>query len=469
MKKSVIFLFLLLAFGASANITLPSVIGSNMVLQRQSEAALWGTAGANAKVTVITSWNKKNYSTKADANGAWKLKVQTPAAGGPYEITISDGMPVKLQNILIGEVWLCSGQSNMEMPVKGFKNQPVLHAADILMEADNPQIRLFRVRRKTSRVPLTTCEAASWELSNAESAAEFSAVGYQFAQMLHEKLKVPVGIIETTWGGTVIEAWMNEQSLQPFASEIKLLGPEVPKPDRNDAMALYNAMVAPLVGYNVKGVLWYQGEANRGRAAQYRKLMSAMVRSWRDVWDCGEWPFYFVQIAPFDYGNDKGETGLLQEAQLKAMQEIPNAGMAVSMDVGEEHNIHPADKTIIAKRLLYWALAKTYAYKGVPYAGPVYRSMQVATDTVKLSFDYAANGLTTFGKPLSDFEVAGADKVFHPAKAWITGSGVAVKSEAVKAPVAVRYAFATWLVGTLFNTEGLPASSFRTDDWPIGK
>jgi sialate O-acetylesterase len=464
MKKLFVILLLALSLNASATVTLPAVIGSNMVLQRQSEAALWGTAAANASVTVITSWNKRHYAVKAGANGAWKVKVQTPAAGGPYEITISDGKPVKLENILIGEVWLCSGQSNMEMPVKGFKNQPVLNAADILMNADNPQIRLFRVPRNVSRVPVATCNA-SWEVSNAESVAEFSAVAYQFAQMLHEKLNVPIGLIETTWGGTVIEAWMDEQSLQPFAGEIKIPAADVVKPDRNDATALYNGMVTPLVGYGIKGMLWYQGEANRNRAAQYQRLMPAMVKAWRGAWDCGEWPFYYVQIAPYTYSGDKGETCLLREAQLKALPEIPNAGMAVSMDVGEERNIHPPDKTIIAKRLLYWALAKTYGYKGVPYSGPVYKSMSVAADTVKLSFDHAANGLTTFGKPLSNFEVAGADKVFHPANAWITSSGIFLKSDEVKNPVAARYAFGSWVVGTLYNTEGLPASSFRTDDW----
>lgn len=464
MKKLVIILLLVLSLDASATINLPAVIGSNMVLQRQSEAALWGTAEANATVIVITSWNKRRYVVKSAANGAWKVKVQTLGAGGPYEITISDGKPVKLENVLIGEVWLCSGQSNMEMPVKGFKNQPVLNSADILVNADNPQIRLFRVPRNVSRVPLATCNA-TWELSSAESVAEFSAVGYQFAQMLHEKLHVPIGVIETTWGGTVIEAWMDEKSLQPFAGEIKIPAADVAKPDRNDATALYNGMVTPLVGFAIKGMLWYQGEANRNRAAQYQRLMPAMVKAWRAAWDCGEWPFYYVQIAPYTYNGDKGETGLLREAQLKALPEISNAGMAVSMDVGEERNIHPPDKTIIAKRLLYWALAKTYGYKGIPYSGPVFKSMAVAADTVKLSFDHAANGLTTFGKPLTNFEVAGADKVFHPANAWITGSGVYLKSDEVKNPVAARYAFGSWAVGTLYNTEGLPASSFRTDDW----
>ncbi|WP_298738185.1 sialate O-acetylesterase [uncultured Chitinophaga sp.] len=464
MKKFIIFLFLVLSLNASASVTLPSVIGSNMVLQRQSEAALWGTATANAKVTVTTSWNKRTYAVKAGPDGAWKVKVQTPGAGGPYEISISDGQPLKLENILIGEVWLCSGQSNMEMPVKGFRNQPVLHTADLLMEAENPQIRLFNVPRMASRKPLSTCNA-SWQAATAESVAGFSAVGYQFAKMLHEKLKVPVGIIETTWGGTVIEAWMDEQSLQPFAGEIKIPSPETQQPDRNDATALYNGMVTPLVGYTIKGMLWYQGESNRDRAAQYRRLLPAMVKAWRAAWDCGEWPFYYVQIAPYTYKGDKGQTCLLREAQLKALPEIPNAGMAVSMDVGMESNIHPPDKTIIAKRLLYWALAKTYGYKGIPYSGPVYKAMEVAADTVKLSFDYAANGLSTFGKPLSQFEVAGADKVFHPADAWITNSGVFVKSNEVQHPVAVRYAFHSWVVGTLFNTEGLPASSFRTDDW----
>ncbi len=465
MQKLIIACFLLFSLTASANIILPAVISSNMVLQQQSEAALWGTAANNAKVTVTTSWNKKQYTIKAGANGAWKIKVQTPAAGGPYQITISDGTPITLSNILIGEVWFCSGQSNMEMPVKGFKNQPVLHAADIMMEADNPQIRLFKVPKKISRTPLGTCNT-SWEVSNAETAGNFSAVGYQFAKMLQEKLKVPAGIMEATWGGTVIEAWMDEQSLRPFAGEIKVPAvTDTIKLNPNDPTGLYNGMVAPLAGYTIKGALWYQGESNRLRAAQYQQLMPALVKDWRGLWDSGEWAFYYVQIAPFVYGGDKGETFLLREAQLKALPQIPNAGMAVSMDVGEEKNIHPADKTIISKRLLYNALAKTYGYKGVPYAGPELKSMQVATDTVKLMFNNAANGLTSFGKPLANFEVAGADKVYHPATAWITLYGIAVKSEEVKAPVAVRYGFKDWMVGSLFNTEGLPASSFRTDEW----
>lgn len=467
MQKLVLSLFLLCSLSASGAITLPAVIGSNMVLQRQSEAALWGTAKANAKVTVTTSWNGRRYTVNAGSNGAWKVKVQTPAAGGPYEITLTDGTPLKLTNILIGEVWVCSGQSNMEMPVMGFRNQPVMNTADILMQANNPQIRLFNVPRKVSRVPLATCDA-SWEAADPATVGPFSAVGYQFAQMLQERLKVPVGIIESTWGGTVIEAWMNESILQPFAGEIKIPAvTDTLKMRPNDPTGLYNAMIAPLLGFSIKGALWYQGESNRTRPAQYQKLLPAMVKSWRDAWDSGNWAFYYVQIAPFSYEKDTGEAGRLREAQLKAQSQIPDAGMAVSMDVGEAFNIHPPDKTIISKRLLYWALSHTYGYKGLPCEGPAYKSMQVSGDTVKLSFDYAPNGLTTFGKPLATlFEVAGADRVFHPAEAAvITRDGIAVRSSSVKTPVAVRYAFKAWTVGTLYNTEGLPASSFRTDDW----
>jgi sialate O-acetylesterase len=468
MHKLVLSLFLLFSLRASATITLPAIIGSNMVLQQQSEVALWGTAKNNAKVTVTTSWNGRRYTVNAGSDGAWKLKVQTPAAGGPYEITLSDGTPLKLTDILIGEVWVCSGQSNMEMPVKGFKNQPILNSADILMKADNPQIRLFHVPKKISRTPVPSCETA-WKASDGATAASFSAVGFQFAQMLQERLKVPVGIIESTWGGTLIEAWMGEPMLQPFATEIKV--PAVTdtlnmKP--NDPTGLYNGMIAPIRGYGIKGALWYQGESNRLRPAQYEKLLPAMVKGWRNVWDAGDWAFYYVQIAPFTYKDDSGEAGKLREAQLRAESQMPNAGMAVSMDVGEELNIHPPDKTIISKRLLYLALARTYGYKSIPCEGPVYKSMQVSGDTAKLSFDYASNGLTTFGKPLAPlFEVAGADKVFHPAEtAVITREGgINVRSSSVKTPAAVRYAFKAWTVGTLYNTEGLPASSFRTDDW----
>ncbi|HYG38712.1 MAG TPA: sialate O-acetylesterase [Cytophagales bacterium] len=467
MQRTSIFLaaiFLFVSVEVFAKISLPTLIGSNMVLQQQSEVALWGQAKTNSKISITTSWNKKSHTGKSDEKGAWKIYIQTPEAGGPYEIVLSDGEKLKLSNILIGEVWICSGQSNMEMPVKGFKNQPTLNSSKILLNAGNPQIRLFRLERTASRTPLDDPESA-WQASDAENVKEFSAVGYQYAKLLQEKLKVPVGIIQTAWGGTMIEAWMNQHSLKNFP-EIKIKAPEdTSKINKNDPTVLFNGMVKPLIGFGIKGVIWYQGEQNRSNAEIYDELMASMVKEWRALWGRGEWPFYYVQIAPYTYKDTRGPASYLREAQLKAMELIPNSGMVVSMDVGNEKNIHPADKTTISQRLACWSLANTYGKKGIPFASPVYRSMEVEGDRVHLTFDHAENGLTSFDKPLSAFEVAGADKVFYPAEAKITGKGVTVWSESVANPVSVRYAFKDWVAGDLFNTEGLPASPFRTDEW----
>ncbi|MBD1424168.1 sialate O-acetylesterase [Sphingobacterium arenae] len=464
-KKYLLLLLVNLIITTSfAKISLPSIFSDNMVLQQNSNVSIWGKAKAHVNVIVHTSWNNQKYTTRSDANGSWKLSVVSIKAGGPYQIKISDGEEMILDNVLLGEVWLCSGQSNMEMPVKGFRNQPTLHSADILLDADNPQIRLIRYDKTLSRTPQYDAKSTSWQISDAQSAKEFSAVGYQFAQELQRKLNVPIGMIMSTWGGTKIEAWMPEKALKSFP-DIKI--PDIAdtaKITKNDPSVLYNAMVNPFLGYGIKGVLWYQGEANRSNYKQYDELMETMVKSWRKAWDIGEWPFYYVQIAPFKY-DSTDESAFLREAQWKASTQIPNAGMVVSIDVGAENFIHPPDKTTISKRLVYWAMGNTYGMKGLAFATPVYKSHKINKDAVTISFSHAENGLTSFGKNLSAFEIAGEDKVFHPAKAKITGAGVVVQSENVKMPVAVRYAFKDWVVGDLFNNEGLPVSSFRTDNW----
>ncbi|NEU07040.1 sialate O-acetylesterase [Flavihumibacter sp. R14] len=466
-KFRIIFLALFLAaLNVSGKILLPSVIADNMVLQQNSKVALWGKAKVNSRILITTSWNKKEYATGSDEkNGSWKLLVETPSAGGPFQITISDGEKLTLTNILIGEVWVCSGQSNMEMPVKGFINQPTLNSNEILMDADNPQIRLIRYERDLTRTPQYDCKSTSWQVSNAQSVKDFSAVGYQFAQILQRKLKVPVGIIMSTWGGTKIEAWMTENSLKSFP-EIKIPAvSDTAKIIKNDPAVLFNAMINPIIGYGIKGVVWYQGEQNRSNHHIYDKLMVSMVKEWRTLWNRDEFPFYYVQIAPYKYKDVIGPADLLREAQLKASKQIPNSGMVVSMDVGAENFIHPPDKTTISKRLANWALANNYGMKGLAYASPVYKSMKIDKDVATIFFENVENGLSSFGNTLSAFEVAGEDKVFYPAKARITATGVTVQSDQVKSPVAVRYAFKDWIVGDLFNTEGLPASPFRTDNW----
>ena len=453
----------LLSLNASSKIVLPPLVADHMVLQQQSTVALWGWAKKSSDVTVTTSWNKKVHKTKADATGAWKVKVQTPVAGGPYSITLSDGTPVILSDVLIGEVWLCSGQSNMEMPVEGFKNQPVLYSNDILMQADDPSIRLIRFERATSMMPQDTVTNSGWQPENAESVKKFSAIGYQFAKLLRQQLHVPIGIIGTYWGGTMVEAWMSEKSLKAF--------PEITIPTdtagkgKNTPTALFNAMLHPLVGYGIKGVIWYQGEQNRSNATIYDRLLAAMVHDWRDRWQGGDWPFYYVQIAPYRYNDKLGPSAPLREAQQKALQLIPNAGMVVTLDIGQERSIHPPDKTTVSKRLAYWALATTYHRNGLPYASPYYSSMKVSGNIVTLRFNNAPNGLTTYGKPLANFEVAGADHIFYPADARIIGEGIRVTSDKVTEPVAVRYGYKDWVEGEVFNTEGLPLAPFRTDEW----
>jgi sialate O-acetylesterase len=466
MIRSVLLFVCLALCGSSleAKISLPSIISDHMVLQQRTSVPLWGKAARSAAVTIKTSWDRKTYTTRSDAGGHWRVSVATPAAGGPHSITLSDGAPLVLTDVLIGEVWVCSGQSNMEMPVKGFGNQPVLHAADLLFDAGQPLIRLIRYERGLTRTPQWDGKSTAWQVSDGERAREFSAVGYQFARLLQRRLGVPVGMIMSTWGGTRIEAWMSGSSLEAFPRVVLPATTDTAKMGKNDPAVLFNAMIHPFLGYGIRGVLWYQGEQNRFNPGEYDRLMAAMVKDWRSRWQ-RDFPFYYVQIAPFRYKDTIGPANLLREAQGRASTQIPNAGMVVTMDVGAENYIHPPDKTTVARRLAYWAVAHTYGTKGVPYASPVFKSMTIEGGAATVSFLHAENGLTSFGKPLQAFEVAGEDKVFFPATARITGKGVVVQSEKVKSPVAVRYAFKDWVEGDLFNTEGLPAAPFRTDNW----
>jgi sialate O-acetylesterase len=465
---SAFILFLLApAFNAVlAEVKLPSIFGDNMVLQQKTEAAIWGTADRNATVKVITSWNTKYYTVKAGADGKWKLKITTPAAGGPYEITISDGKTLKLKNVLIGEVWICSGQSNMEMPVKGYYNEGVLGSNDAISSGSNSTMRLFTVKKATN-LEAQDDFTGSWLESTPESVSEFSATAYFFGLKLNKVLNVPVGLINTSWGGTRIEPWISESGLKKFdfvtlpdkKQSNENLSPQTPT-------VLFNAMINPMVGYGIRGGIWYQGESNRNEPDRYLSLLPGLVENWRTLWSVGEFPFYYVQIAPFDYGSSGLNSAYLREAQLKAENAIPNIGMACIMDLGLQYCIHPPDKRTGSERMAYIALAKTYGLKGIASSGPVLKEMTIEGQLVKLTFNNAPNGLTTFGKELSCFEIAGSGKRFYPAKAFITSKGITLFCPFVSEPVAVRYAFKDYIVGDLYNTEGLPASSFRTDDWP---
>jgi len=450
-----------------AEVKLPAIFGDNMVLQQNSDVAFWGSASKGSTVKVTTSWNKKSYTVIAGNDGKWKLKVATPSAGGPFEVTVSDGKVLKLNNVMIGEVWVCSGQSNMEMPVKGYKNQPVKGGNETIATSSNSYIRLFTVTKETSLQPKDDF-TGSWMTCEPENVSSFSATAYYFGLMLNKVLNVPVGLINSSWGGTRIEPWISEAGFGKFdfvslpdKSQAGTLSPQTPT-------VLFNAMINPMVGYGIRGAIWYQGESNRNEADKYVSLLPGMVENWRSLWGVGEFPLYFVQIAPFDYGYAGGlNSAYLREAQLKASAASPNVGMACIMDLGEKDCIHPADKKTGSDRLAYLALVNTYGKKGFTGQGPVFSEMSVEGQVVKLSFSNADNGLTSFGKELSCFEVAGDNKRFFPAKASITGTGITLISASVPEPVAVRYAFKDFIIGDLFNTEGIPVSSFRTDDWII--
>jgi sialate O-acetylesterase len=448
----------------SGEVKLPAIFGDNMVLQQKTDAAIWGTAEKNSTVRIITSWNSKSYTAKAGKDGKWKVKVTTPSAGGPYEISLSDGKTLKLKNVLIGEVWVCSGQSNMEMPVRGYFNQPVTGSNNSIAASSNPSLRMFSVEKATSLQPADDF-TGSWKVCEPENVSEFSATAYYFGLFLNRVLNVPVGLINSSWGGTRIEPWISEDGFKKFdfvtlpdKSQQGTLSPQTPT-------VLFNAMINPMAGYGIRGAIWYQGESNRNEADKYVMLLPGLVENWRSVWGVGDFPFYYIQIAPFDYGTGGLSSAYLREAQLKASTAIPNIGMACIMDLGEKDNIHPADKKTGSERLALLALTKTYGKSGFASSGPVLKEMTVEGQVVKLTFDNAKNGLTSFGKELTCFEVAGANKRFVPAKAFITDKGITLMCPYVTDPVAVRYAFKDFIVGDLFNTEGLPASSFRTDNW----
>ena len=443
---------------------LPAMFSDNMVLQQQQMVSVWGVDNPNAKITVRGSWGK-NATAITDAKGHWKLKLQTPAAGGPYKVVIKGSKEVTLKNVLIGEVWFCSGQSNMEMPVKGYSNQPVIGSNETILNSSNDNIRFLNTPRSASITPLYDVKG-EWNAAGPATTGNFSATAYYFAKKLQSVLNVPVGIIQSAWGASTIESWMDKQSLSEFKN--KVIPETLPDslPNRTPTI-LYNSMLHPYIGYTLKGVLWYQGEANRENASEYRALFTSMISSWRRQWQQGDFPFYFVQIAPFEPG--KVNAAFLREAQLQTMSTVKNTGMAVTMDIGERTVIHPAQKEQVGNRLAYWALAKDYNVKGIAFSGPVFKELQkMANGRLMLTFDYCDQGLTSFGKPLTDFEIAGEDKIFYPAQAMIRNdkNGVLVVwSDAVKDPVSVRYAFKNWAEGSLFNTQGLPASSFRTDNW----
>lgn len=455
-----------------AQVKLPALFSNNMVLQQKAEVNIWGWAEKGKEITLIPTWDNHKYTTKSDKNGYWKLKVKTIEAGGPYEITISEGNEVVLKNVLLGEVWLCAGQSNMEMPMKGYMGQPILGSNYDVLRSKNNAIRFISVPRSCKTIPQNDFEG-EWLEAEPKTVVNFSATAYYFARLLNEILDVPVGLVEVSYGGSCVEAWMSKEISGPFN------GVDIPRPDDSTGIynrtpiSLFNGMLHPVIGYGIKGAIWYQGETNFTNSDEYAERFSAMVKEWRSLWQQGNFPFYYTQIAPFDYRLHhrydanvvKHNSAYLREAQLKAMDLIPNSGMAVLMDVGEEKSIHPKNKKKVGERLAFWALGKTYGIEGIAYKSPTFKDITIEGSTVTLPFDNVPNGLTSFGKEIILFEIAGEDKKFYPADANLKSKSVVISSVKVPKPVAVRYAFKNFADAELFNTEGIPVSSFRTDEW----
>lgn len=462
------------ALTAQAEVTFPSVVSDNMVLQQQTDARIWGKAKAGSKVKVVTSWDGKKhpYTVTADRDGRWQVKLNTPAATAePQTITVTDPDGSKtLSNVLIGEVWYCSGQSNMEMPVRGFHRQPVDGSLDVILEADSLRpIRMFTVKKNVSATPLDDCEG-QWDLNNPEGVANCSAAGYFFADHLNKQLNVPVGLVIADWGGTRVQPWMSRESVEPLGlvdtSHLDGTVDMKTKGVHGMASVMYNAMVAPITPYSFKGMLWYQGESNSSDPELYDKLMPVFVTDMRKKFDRGDIPFYYVQIAPYAGYGGKEKVGVpkLRLVQARLMKQVPNAGMVVTMDIGTEHNIHPTNKKEVGKRLAYWALAKDYGKNNYAWSGPVYNHMEVEGDKAYLYFDNTGGGVCPLEEWLDGFEVAGEDGVYYPAEAKVEGPRglLGVRSDKVAVPKKVRYGFRTYFKGTLFDNFGLPASPFIT-------
>lgn len=464
--------FCLMVLGAlpgQAQVKLPKVFSSHMVLQRDRDIPIWGTDKPGADVSVTL--DQATVKTLADDKGKWMVKMPPMKAGGPHKLLVKGTSTVELEDILIGEVWLCSGQSNMEWTVAISDK-----AKEEIASGDHPNIRHIKINHTPSDKPQSDVNSAGWEVCSPKTVGNFTAVGYYFAKNIQKELGVPVGLIGSNWGGTRIEPWTPPEGFKSVPA-LKNIADNLDKfPQKNDKgqinhqtpLALYNGMIAPLVPYGIRGALWYQGESNNGEGMLYFEKKKALIQGWRTLWKDETMPFYFVQLAPFDYTNDpKTTSGLpgIWEAQAATLK-IPHTGMAVTVDISQLKDIHPRNKQDVGKRLALWALAKTYGRESTVYSGPLFKSFKVDGDKVVLSFDHVGGGLVSRdGKPLSFFTIAGEDKKFVPATAEIQGHEVVVKAADVKKPVAVRFGWHEEAEPNLSNKEGLPASPFRTDDW----
>jgi sialate O-acetylesterase len=501
MKRLLPALFLLWSAPLLADVRLPALFTDHMVLQQGQKNRVWGSADANEDIIVTIAGQR--HTAKANDKGKWQVTLDALPVGGPHTLSITGKNKLAVEDVLIGEVWICSGQSNMQWEVKQ-ANDGDLEAKT----AKYPKIRLISVPQVGIQEPQDDFKG-KWEVCTPETAANFSAVGYFFGRQLHQTLDIPIGLIDDAWGGSACEAWIRrdllekDEKYQPLiarweqtektydaakakanydeaVAKAKAEGKAAPRPQSNPLTGnarpgnIYNGVLKPTIGYGLRGVIWYQGESNAGRAYQYRDLFPLMIKSWRDEWNIGDFSFYWVQLA--DFLPEKTEPGdsswaELREAQTMTMARLPNTGEAVIIDLGEARDIHPRNKQDVAKRLARWALARDYGISNIPYHSPQYKSMEKQGHKMVLSFDHIGGGLYTFdtANPVG-FAIAGDDKKFVWADAKLIGSNnvfdkIEVSSDKVADPASVRYAWADNPICNVYSKEGLPLTPFRTDDW----
>ena len=454
-------LLLFISSKAIAQLRLPAIISSGMVLQQNDSASLWGWGSPAEKILVTTSWNGKTDTTTVNNRANWKLKIKTPAAGGPYTITLKGNSTITLNDIMIGEVWVCSGQSNMEWNYwNGLQD-----IKDELPVCNNTNIRFFQIPKTTANHPQDDVKAG-WKICDSNSLKSFSAVGYFFGKKLNKELNVPIGLINASWGGTPAEVWTPE-SIFDNDEELRLSAARLQSfrwwPN-HDGLC-YNAMIDPITKFNIAGTIWYQGESNIMNNDTYHKLFTTMIKAWREAWK-KDFPFYYVQIAPFKYGsNNVG--ALIQEAQTKAMN-FPNTGMVVITDLVEStEQLHPKNKHDVGLRLANWALAETYKQKGIVYKSPVYKSKTTNGNKILLSFDNVPKGFRE-NESIVGFSIFDTKtEQWYDAQAKIEKDKIVVWSDNAASPAQVRYAFGNTIIGNVFSKEGLPLCAFRTDNWDV--
>lgn len=475
MKKLLLTASLLITFlSLNAKVNLPSLIGDNMVLQQQTNANIWGKAQPGQNITVTPSWSDKSYTTTTDDTGRWILEIETPEASyNPYTITISDGEDTVLNNILVGEVWLASGQSNMQMPLKGFDGCPVKDGFEEIATARNraDKIRFITIPTVQNYTPQEDVEAA-WVVPSPQTAPDFSATAWYYACRLNDVLDVPVGIVSAPYGGARVESWTPREILETYP-DVSLDPKDIESMTHYlRPLLMYNAMFVPVKNYTYKGIIWYQGCSNTSTYETYAERLATMVQHWRKEIGDGDIPFYEVEIAPFQYDNPKevSKAAKLREAQWKSTELIPNSGIISTNDLiepFERHNIHPSRKAPVGRRLGDLALNRTYGQKQMRADYMRYKDHNVKGNEVWINFEIPEGGICR-NYDIQGFEIAGPDKVFYPADSvwhhWETGE-IVVSSEKVQNPVAVRYCFKDFMPGTMYGGNFLPLVPFRSDDW----